>query len=217
MIRQLQLSQNAAVGVLTETMRVDHNNPVHSFLHRLPVCQRIDFKTLLFRAVQYDDISSENRETFIVSEYRLFHCDANHTFYSNIFSHLNDMMHSSTWHGCRQETCMKATQKKVEESERDTEHPTRQDKTRSSYLLLLLLLHGHGLDMKSLTRTRDPYFAYYAADRSSQQTQTPLTFFFMRIMSNSTERESTNTTHKSSVECSKQTPGSDIAKGFWLQ
>ena len=46
-IRQLQLVQNAAARVLTNTRKVDHITPVLRSLHWLPVCQRIDFKILL--------------------------------------------------------------------------------------------------------------------------------------------------------------------------
>ena len=46
-IRKLQLIQNAAARVLTNTKRVDHISPVLTFLHWLPVCQIIDFKVLL--------------------------------------------------------------------------------------------------------------------------------------------------------------------------
>ncbi len=46
-IRQLQLIQNAAAQVLTNTKRVDHITPVLRSLHWLPVSQRIDFKILL--------------------------------------------------------------------------------------------------------------------------------------------------------------------------
>ena len=46
-IRKLQLIQNAAARVLTNTKRVDHISPVLKSLHWLPVGQRIDFKVLL--------------------------------------------------------------------------------------------------------------------------------------------------------------------------
>lgn len=67
----------------------------------------------------------------------------------------------STWHRCRQKIRMKAIQKNMEESERDTEHGnskqennslTSQDKMKNSYLKVgLRLSHGCGLHMKSLT------------------------------------------------------------------
>ena len=46
-IRQLQLIQNAAARVLTNTRKLDHITPVLKSLHWLPVSQRIDFKILL--------------------------------------------------------------------------------------------------------------------------------------------------------------------------
>ena len=46
-IRKLQLIQNAAARVLTNTKRVDHISPVLKSLHWLPVDKRIDFKILL--------------------------------------------------------------------------------------------------------------------------------------------------------------------------
>ena len=46
-LRKLQLIQNAAARVLTNTKRVDHISPVLNSLHWLPVGQRIDFKVLL--------------------------------------------------------------------------------------------------------------------------------------------------------------------------
>ena len=46
-IRKLQLIQNAAARVLTDTRKVDHITPVLRSLHWLPVCQIIDFKILL--------------------------------------------------------------------------------------------------------------------------------------------------------------------------
>ncbi|XP_076607191.1 uncharacterized protein LOC143333136 [Chaetodon auriga] len=46
-IRQLQLIQNAAARVLTNTRKMDHITPVLRSLHWLPVSQRIDFKILL--------------------------------------------------------------------------------------------------------------------------------------------------------------------------
>ena len=46
--RQLQLIQTAAAWVLTRTKEVDHITPVLRSLHCLPVCERIDFKILLF-------------------------------------------------------------------------------------------------------------------------------------------------------------------------
>ena len=47
-LSRLQLVQNAAVHLLTETRRRDHIIPVLAFLHWLPVRFRIDFKILLF-------------------------------------------------------------------------------------------------------------------------------------------------------------------------
>uniref|UniRef100_A0A3Q3N5J5 Reverse transcriptase domain-containing protein n=1 Tax=Mastacembelus armatus TaxID=205130 RepID=A0A3Q3N5J5_9TELE len=46
-IRQLQLIQNAAARVLTNTKKLDHITPVLRSLHWLPISQRIDFKILL--------------------------------------------------------------------------------------------------------------------------------------------------------------------------
>ena len=46
-IRQLQLIQNAAARVLTNTKKIEHITPVLKSLHWLPVYQRIDFKILL--------------------------------------------------------------------------------------------------------------------------------------------------------------------------
>lgn len=46
-IRQLQLIQNAAARVLTNSRKMDHITPVLRSLHWLPVCQRIEFKILL--------------------------------------------------------------------------------------------------------------------------------------------------------------------------
>ena len=46
-IRQLQLVQNAAARVLTNTKKVEHITSVLKSLHWLPVCHRIDFETLL--------------------------------------------------------------------------------------------------------------------------------------------------------------------------
>ena len=46
-IRQLQLIQNAAARVLTNTRKMDHITPVLKSLHWLPVGKRIDFKILL--------------------------------------------------------------------------------------------------------------------------------------------------------------------------
>lgn len=43
------------------------------------------------------------------------------TLYANIFHHLDNALHSSTWHRCRQEICMEATQTNMEDSEGDTE------------------------------------------------------------------------------------------------
>ena len=45
--RKLQLIQNAAARVLTNTKKVDHITPVLKSLDWLPVCQIIDFKILL--------------------------------------------------------------------------------------------------------------------------------------------------------------------------
>nr|XP_043896753.1 uncharacterized protein LOC122778726 isoform X2 [Solea senegalensis] len=46
-IKLLQLIQNAAARVLTNSKEMDHITPVLKSLHCLPVCQRIEFKTLL--------------------------------------------------------------------------------------------------------------------------------------------------------------------------
>ena len=46
-IKQLQLIQNAAARVLTNTKKIDHITPVLKSLHWLPVHQRIDFKILM--------------------------------------------------------------------------------------------------------------------------------------------------------------------------
>ena len=46
-IRQLQLIQNAATRVLTQTKKINHITPVLRSLHWLPVYQRIHFKILL--------------------------------------------------------------------------------------------------------------------------------------------------------------------------
>ena len=43
---KLQLIQNAADQVLTNTKKVDHITPVLKSLHWLPVCQRIDLKNI---------------------------------------------------------------------------------------------------------------------------------------------------------------------------
>jgi len=43
-IRQLQLIQNAAVGILSRTRKYEHITPVLRSLHWLPVTFRIDFK-----------------------------------------------------------------------------------------------------------------------------------------------------------------------------
>ena len=45
-IRKLQLIQNAAARVLTDTKKVDHITPVLKSLHWLPVCQIIDLKNI---------------------------------------------------------------------------------------------------------------------------------------------------------------------------
>ena len=47
-IRKLQIIQNTAARILTNTRRRDHISPVLSTLHWLPVSFRIDFKALLF-------------------------------------------------------------------------------------------------------------------------------------------------------------------------
>ena len=47
-IRKLQVIQNVAARILTNTRRRDHISPVLSTLHWLPVSFRIDFKALLF-------------------------------------------------------------------------------------------------------------------------------------------------------------------------
>lgn len=68
---------------------------------------------------------------------------------------------------------------------------TQSTETRSSYLKEgLLRSHGRGLDMKNVTWTRKPSTAKYAAGRSQQQAQTPLTYCttYARTMWNSTER-----------------------------
>lgn len=46
-IHKLQLIQNAAARLLTNTSKYDHITPVLKRLHWLPVPQRIDFKVLL--------------------------------------------------------------------------------------------------------------------------------------------------------------------------
>ena len=46
-IKQLQVIQNAAARVLTKTKRTEHITPILKSLHWLPVCHRVDFKTLL--------------------------------------------------------------------------------------------------------------------------------------------------------------------------
>ena len=46
-IRKLQMIQNAAARVLTDTRKVDHITPVLRSFHWLPVDQRIDLKILL--------------------------------------------------------------------------------------------------------------------------------------------------------------------------
>ena len=46
-LNKLQLIQNAAARVLTKTKKFDHITPILSYLHWLPVKQRIDFKILL--------------------------------------------------------------------------------------------------------------------------------------------------------------------------
>lgn len=46
-VRKLQLVQNAAARVLTNTRKLDHITPVLKSLHWLPVSQRIDYKILL--------------------------------------------------------------------------------------------------------------------------------------------------------------------------
>lgn len=46
-MRQLQLIQNAAARVLTNTRKLDHITQVIESLHWLPVSQGIDFKILL--------------------------------------------------------------------------------------------------------------------------------------------------------------------------
>ena len=47
-LNRLQLVQNAAARLLTETKKREHITPVLSSLHWLPVRYRIDFKILLF-------------------------------------------------------------------------------------------------------------------------------------------------------------------------
>ncbi len=47
LIKKLQLVQNAAARVLTRTRNYDHNSPVLSTLHWLPIKHRIHFKILL--------------------------------------------------------------------------------------------------------------------------------------------------------------------------
>ncbi|XP_057686102.1 uncharacterized protein avpr2aa isoform X3 [Corythoichthys intestinalis] len=46
-VRKLQLVQNAAARVLTNTRKLDHITPVLKSLHWLPVSQRVDYKILL--------------------------------------------------------------------------------------------------------------------------------------------------------------------------
>lgn len=46
-LRQLQLIQNSAAGVLTKTKKIDRVTPVLKYLHWLPVTRRIDFKVLM--------------------------------------------------------------------------------------------------------------------------------------------------------------------------
>ncbi len=46
-IIQLQLIQNTAARVVTNTKKMDHIPPVFKSLHWLPVSQRIDFKIIL--------------------------------------------------------------------------------------------------------------------------------------------------------------------------
>lgn len=99
------------------------------------------------------------RLLFHITFYCLFCCVDTHT--AEFFA-----LYSSTRHGCRQEH--KQTwrrQNRLILNRRRT--LTSQDKARSSYLKEgLLLVHGQGLGMKSLTRTRKLYFANYAGDRS---------------------------------------------------
>ena len=76
----------------------------------------------------------------------------------NIFCCLDDTLHYSAEHGCKQEICIKATEINMEKSECDIKQGISEqkdkDKTRSSYLKeRLLLTHERGLGMKSLTRT----------------------------------------------------------------
>ncbi|XP_053337496.1 uncharacterized protein LOC128509691, partial [Clarias gariepinus] len=50
-LNKLQLVQNAAARVLTRTRRYKHSPPILSTLHWLPVKFRIDFKILLYKAL----------------------------------------------------------------------------------------------------------------------------------------------------------------------
>ena len=93
--------------------------------------------------------------------------------------------------------------------------PTSQNKKRSLYLKEgLLLAYGCGLGMKSLTRTRKPYFPKYAADQSPQQTQTQPLLPPTQESHQTVQRETMDEIHKSTVKCSKQTPDSDLARSF---
>ena len=88
---------------------------------------------------------------------------------------------------------------------------TQSTETWSSYLKEgLLRSHGRGLGMTSLTRTRNPSSAKYAAGRSQQQAQTPPT----QESCETVRRESMDESPKSTVECSKQTLTHTLQEAF---
>ncbi|XP_062585577.1 uncharacterized protein LOC134247212 [Saccostrea cucullata] len=47
-LNKLQRVQNTAARIITKTPRHDHITPVLKELHWLPICQRIDYKVLLY-------------------------------------------------------------------------------------------------------------------------------------------------------------------------
>ena len=47
-VNKLQRVQNTAARIITKTPRHDHITPVLKELHWLPICQRIDYKVLLY-------------------------------------------------------------------------------------------------------------------------------------------------------------------------
>ena len=57
--KQLQLIQNAAAWVLTETEKREHITPVLKSLHWLPVSYNIDFKVLLLLHKSLNGLHSE--------------------------------------------------------------------------------------------------------------------------------------------------------------